>query len=116
MIMNNKQIGTAFERRICELLKNHGYWVHFIAPDSRGSQPFDIIAVKDGMAAAIECKTLDATKKYFSIDRLEENQRMAFDYWLACGNLMPLIYVEYGEEIKIVEWSDLKEKGKVEMR
>lgn len=114
--MNNKQLGTAFERRVCELLKEQGYWVHFMSPDSRGSQPFDIITVKDGFAAAVECKTLDKSKKHFSIDRLEDNQRMAFDYWLSCGNTMPLIYVEYGDEIKVIEWGELKEKGKVEMR
>ena len=50
--MNNKIIGTAFEKEMCELLANRGYWVHFITPDNRGAQPFDIIAVKDGKAFA----------------------------------------------------------------
>ena len=114
--MSNKQIGTAFERRVCELLKSKGYWVHFLAPDSRGSQPFDIIAVKDGIAAAIECKTLNAEDTYFYASRLEENQRLAFDYWLKCGNSMPLIYVEHGDEIKVIRWDQLRKAEKVRMR
>ena len=114
--MNNKKLGTAFERRVCEMLKESGYWVHFITPDSRGAQPFDIIVVKHGIAAAIECKTLDVSERYFSINRIEENQRMAFDKWLACGNTEPLIYVEYGDKIKNFLWSKLKEKGRIDMR
>lgn len=114
--MNNKKLGTAFERRVCEMLKSEGYWVHFIAPDSRGAQPFDIIAVKDGIAVAIECKTLDVSKKVFDISRLEDNQIMAFEYWRLCGNAMPVIFIEYGDNIKIVDWRELKEKGKVKMR
>ena len=120
--MNNKKIGTEFEKYVCKILKYMGYWVHFIAPDSRGAQPFDIIAVKNGMAVAIECKTLDAKQKYFSIDRIEENQRMAFERWIACGNLEPTIAVLHGdrisennENIHLITWSELKVLGKVEM-
>ena len=39
--MNNKKLGTEFEREAVTLLSQKGYWVHFITPDSRGSQPFD---------------------------------------------------------------------------
>ena len=38
--MNNKKKGTAFEKEMCDLLAIKGYWVHFIAPDARGAQPF----------------------------------------------------------------------------
>ena len=111
--MNNKKLGTAFERRMCKILADRGYWVHFITPDSRGAQPFDIIAVKDGLAVAIECKTLDEKVDYFSINRIEENQRLAFQRWVECGNLDPIIAVEYGERIVMVKWRDLKHKGRV---
>ena len=113
--MNNKKLGTAFEREVCEMLKKEGYWVHFIAPDNRGAQPFDIIAVKDGIAAAIECKTLDEKQKYFSIDRIEENQRMAFDLWVKCGNLEPQIFIEHGEDVIVIGWFELQARGKVEL-
>jgi Holliday junction resolvase len=113
--MNNKKLGTAFERRVCEILKESGYWVHFLAPDSRGSQPFDIIAVKGGFVEAIECKTLDKSQRWFRIDRLEENQKTAFDYWEVCGNDEPIILIEHGERIAQVGWHELKERGKVEI-
>ena len=86
---NNKQIGAEFEREMCQYLKRKGYWVHFLFPDATGAQPFDIIAVKDGISVVMDCKT--AVKPIFPISRLEDNQRMAFEFWLKCGNNMPYI-------------------------
>ena len=111
--MNNKKLGTAFEKELCDLLAQKGYWVHFIVPDSRGAQPFDVIAVKDGVALAIDCKTcvLDT----FNISRLEENQRFAFEKWIACGNVEPIIAIKHGGRIYTVGYLKLKEQGKVKI-
>lgn len=111
--MNNKKIGTAFEREVCELLKDCGYWVHFISPDNRGAQPFDIIAAKDGVAIAIDCKTCVANN--FGLGRLEDNQIMAFEWWLKCGNTMPLVYVKHEGKITIIRYDVLKEKGSIKL-
>ena len=83
--MNNKKIGSDFERETCETLNRMGFWVHFITPDSAtGKQPFDVIAVKDGKAYAIDCKTCE--DRYFRIGRTEDNQLLAFGKWARCGN------------------------------
>ena len=111
--MNNKNLGTAFERRIVQKLTEAGCWVHFIAPDSRGAQPFDIIAAKDGICIVGDCKT--CKDHIFRISRLEENQKMAFEKWLACGNPDPLIFVEYQGQIKTIQYSDLKKEGKIDL-
>lgn len=100
--MNNKKIGTQFEQEFCNLLAQHGYWVHFITPDRTGSQPFDVIAVRDGKAYAIDCKT--CSKPYFGIDRLEDNQILAFERWLACGNSEPLIAIKHDDEVYICRY------------
>ena len=112
--MNNKVIGTEWEQECCEILKSNGYWVHFITPDSRGAQPFDIIAVKNGIAKAIDCKT--CVSSVFSINRLEYNQIYAFDKWCECGNQMPEIWIKHMDKVYIVCYAELKEKGKVELR
>ena len=114
-MMNNKKLGTAFEQRICDKLKNAGYWVHFLTPDKRGAQPFDIIAVKDGLAVAIECKTLDVTQRYFRISRLEENQKLALERWKACGNNYAYIVVEYGKTIVPIRYEELLESEKIDL-
>lgn len=111
--MNNKQLGTAFEKFVVKRLAENGYWVHFIAPDNRGAQPFDIIAAKNGDAVVGDCKT--CKDHIFRISRLEENQIMAFEKWIACGNTTPLIFVEYKAGVKIIEYAALKQKGKVDL-
>lgn len=111
--MNNKILGTAFEREMCNLLASEGYWVHFIVPDARGAQPFDIIAVKAGQAIAIDCKTCVANT--FGISRLEENQIMAFEKWISCGNEMPLVAVKHNEHIYLIPYKYLQMKGSVKL-
>lgn len=114
--MNNKRHGTKFEKEVVDYLSGKGFWVHFMSPDERCAQPFDIIAVKSGRACAIECKTLTTNKRYFTINRLEDNQVLAFEKWLACGNIDPIIYVEYGDAIKAFTYLELKEKKRIDMR
>lgn len=111
--MNNKTLGTLFEREICEILANNGYWVHFLSPDHRGAQPFDIIAVKDGIALAADCKTCESAT--FSINRLEDNQKFAFEKWMACGNLNPVLFVKHDEKIYLVTYLELKSCGRVKL-
>lgn len=114
--MNNKKHGTDFERQVIAKLSQSGdVWVHFLSPDERGAQPFDIIAVKDGIACAIECKTQDDKNKWFPLSRLEDNQKMAFEKWIACGNGEPIICVQYKGEIKTLSYTELKKKGRVNL-
>lgn len=110
---SNKRIGMDFEREICELLARRGYWVHFIAPDARGAQPFDIIAMKHGIAHAIDCKTSVAST--FNISRLEENQIMAFERWIKCGGTMPIVAIKHEGRIYAIEYSELKERKTINL-
>lgn len=111
--MNNKKLGTDFERSMVNLMAKQGYWVHFINPDSRGAQPFDIIAVKDGLAIAIDCKT--CKDHIFRLGRLEENQIMAFEKWLKCGNETPFLAVLYKDKICMIPYNRLKEEGSIDL-
>lgn len=114
--MNNKKIGTAWEKECCKILRDMGYWVHFIVPDARGAQPFDIVAVKDGKALAIDCKTCVADT--FTMARLEDNQKMSFEHWLKCGNEMPLILIKHNDSVYCVPYHTLKKSrnGRVKLK
>lgn len=79
---SNKAAGTRFEKRVAEILSEHGFWVHRLA-QSKAGQPFDIIAVKNGKAFPIDCK--DCTG-LFNVRRIEPNQRDAMLKWMDCGN------------------------------
>lgn len=95
--MNNKKLGTEFEREVVTLLSQEGYWVHFITPDARGSQPFDIIASKDNIPIVGDCKT--SKSKWFAVTRFEENQLMAFEQWFEKGNKYAFVFIKYNEKV-----------------
>lgn len=111
--MNNKELGTNFENLMCEKLAKEGWWIHFINPNKSGAQPFDIIAVKDGFAMVGDCKT--SADKTFRISRLEDNQIMAFEKWLSCGNSMPYVFILYDGNICCIPYGELKATGKVDL-
>lgn len=111
--MNNKKWGTQWEKEFCNLLAAQGFWVHFIQPDNRGAQPFDVIAVKAGEAYAYDCKT--CADNWFSIDRLEDNQVMAFEKWLRCGNTNPNIAVLHNDKIYLISYAHLKSFGRIRL-
>lgn len=111
--MNNKKLGTEFEQEVCKLLASKGYWVHFIVPDARGAQPFDIIAVKAGRSLAIDCKTCVAGS--FNISRLEDNQITSFDLWRKCGNEEPLVFVKHNQKIYIIPYIVVKTEVSVKL-
>lgn len=113
-MISNKRIGSAFEREMCDVLAKRGYWVHFMSPDNRGAQPFDLIFVKNGEAFVADCKTCD--RPYLRLDRLEDNQIMAFDRWLSCGNRMPLLFVKYDEKVYRIRYDILKFFKKIDLR
>lgn len=111
--MNNKQLGTEWERKVCKFLADNGYWAHFIVPDARGAQPFDVIAVKDGESFAIDCKTCVA--KSFNISRLEDNQITAFNKWLERGNDNAYIAVKHEGHLYWINYEMLSERKSVKL-
>lgn len=111
--MNNKQIGTSFEKEFCERLSRCGWWVHFMTPTKGGAQPCDVIACKDGTPFLIDCKTCE--DKVFRLSRLETNQRLAFERFIKTGNDKCWIAVKHGDEIHGISYQMLVELGKIEL-
>ena len=81
--MNNKKIGNSFEQELCDILYEHGFWVHNMAMNKSG-QPADVIAVKNNRAYLIDAKV--CSNNNFPFSRIEDNQAMAMDLWKDCGN------------------------------
>lgn len=113
---SNKKKGTAYEEEVVKLLSHDGYWSHRIEEDKRGAQPFDVIAVKNKIAYAIDCKTLDTKVHIFYMDRMEENQISAFNKWIECGNTNPLVFVKWrGDITYVIDFVTLQAQGKFDM-
>lgn len=111
-MMNNKRQGTAFEKEFADLLSANGFWVHRLK-DNENGQPFDLIAVRDGRAFAIDCKDCEGGR--FRLSRIEENQSNAMRLWEATGNLPGLFAIRNRRtnEIFIVlqKWLESKRKS-----
>ena len=103
MGVENKKLGSDFEKAVCDSFSALGWWVHFIAPDSRGAQPFDIIAVKNGKPIALDCKT--SSSHIFNVRRIEENQHMAFQKWMRCNNGIPYIAILYNDDLYMIKYT-----------
>jgi len=112
--MNNKQLGNEFEKEIVKLLAGMGYWVHFMTPSANGSQPFDIIAVKNDHVICGDCKT--CKKPIFSAKRLEYNQIYAFEKWIKKGNSDPIIFVKHEGKIYFISYERLMKEGEIDLR
>lgn len=102
--MSNKKIGNGFEAEFCDLLFQHGYWVHNLAQNAAG-QPADVIAVKNGTPFLIDCKVCSG--KVFRLSRIEDNQRMSMKLWDDSGNGTGWFAVKFGENIYMITLSRL---------
>ena len=113
--MNNKQAGNEFEREFCEILASDGFWAHFMG-GSKNGQPADIIAVKNRMAFLIDAKV--CTYEVFPFRRIEDNQQLAMNMWMECGNITPYFALKARNEIYMVSYeiiNGLRIKGKKQL-
>ena len=116
--MNNKKLGTKFEQLFCNWLAENGWWAHFLAPNTSGAQPFDVIAIRGNQVYAIDCKTCESDR--FSFDRIQENQYLAFKsiMWkssnVQCGFAIwhkeELFYIPF-EDVLTATGKSIKLKG-----
>ncbi len=104
--MNNKRIGTNFEKEYIETLRKQGYWATFLEPKGHiGSQPCDIIAIKDNFPMLVDCKT--SNTHLFQIRRVEENQRRAYKRYCECGNTKYILAIKYSNRIYEIDMKDI---------
>jgi Holliday junction resolvase len=83
MTNDNRKVGTSFERKLCLILSEHGFWCHNLAQNSQG-QPFDVIAARNGKTYPIDCKV--CSNNLFKLERVEQNQASAMYVWWGTGN------------------------------
>ena len=111
----NKKIGNDFEKELSEILYDAWYWVHLLNQNKNG-QPADIIAVKNNKAYLIDAKV--CTYDVFPFRRIEDNQQLAMDMWIECGNTTPYFALKARNEIYMIPYTtimDLRKKGKKQL-
>ena len=108
--LNNKNIGDKFEKDFIEYLSKKGYWVHFLERKANiGSQPCDLIAIKRDITSFYDCKTLANKNGLFPINRIEENQRLAFKKLRKCKNYTTVfaLAILWQEYVYIIDFDDI---------
>ncbi len=102
----NKKLGNSFEKEFAEILQKKGYWVTYMTPKQNiGSQPCDLIAIKNDKATLIDCKT--CSTNLLPIKRIEENQRQAFKKYTECGNTKYILAIKYNNKIYEINMKDI---------
>ena len=76
--------GSEFEKKFCEWLRERGYWALNIPRQKNGAQPFDVIAMKSrslksNMSIVCDCKVISGKQMRFPLERIEDNQWLAFE-------------------------------------
>ena len=100
-LKSNKRLGNEFEREFAKLLSDKGYWITMLTPKNHiGSQPADLIAVKENRACLIDCKTCN--NYLFPLSRIEQNQIEASKKYFKCGNTAYYIAIKYKEDIYVI--------------
>ena len=103
--MNNKQLGTQFERKVLDYLAAEGWWAHFLSPDKTGAQPFDIIAIKNDKVLALDCKT--CADNSFAFSRIEDNQFMAFQSLIWKTDAYCGFVILHDDDIYLLSFTDV---------
>ena len=75
---SNKSNGTSKERELCLMLTKWGFWAHRLV-DRINGQPFDVVAVRNGIAVALDSKICN--NGVFLFSRVEPNQEAAMKLW-----------------------------------
>ncbi len=102
--MSNKTEGNEFERELCWMLSERGFWSHNLVPNASG-QPADIMAIRNGHAYLIDAKNM--ASKRFRVSRIESNQSTAMSYWETCGNGEGWFAIRQHDEIYFITLSQL---------
>lgn len=102
----NRKTGNAFEKRLCIVLSENGWWAHNLAQNAAG-QPFDVLAAKNGESYPIDCKVCE--NDLFKLSRVEENQYYAMTCWEETGNEYGWFALELSNgEVRMISFPLLK--------
>lgn len=82
-----------------------------------GAQPCDSVLCKNNKVWAVDCKTLNNKNGLFPIDRIEENQRLAYKRFKKCGNENFFLAILWNNDVYFVLMTDaLFEKKSIDLK
>ena len=80
--------GKKGERIVSDFLCQRRYWVHNVQRRPNGSQPVDIIALKENTSLLLDAKYVNASKKdYFPFSDVQSDQETSMEYAIEYASL-----------------------------
>lgn len=74
------QVGNDAERFVKDIFKKYGFWAYNTPKSKDGSQPVDIVAMKDNINWLLDVKHVRTEEISFDFSRIEANQLTCMDY------------------------------------
>ena len=97
--------GKKFEQQLCEWFAKEGYYVIYNEKGVVGSQPCDIIIMKDNIATLVECKNLENSTGRFPLSRIEQNQLLSYRRFRKCGNFNYITAIKWKGNVYLVDFA-----------
>ena len=104
----SQENGKKFETKLCEYLSKKGWYVVYMEKGVTGSQPCDIVAIRNNLPLMIECKNLTAKNGLFPISRIEQNQLLSYKKFKSCHNSNFILAINWNNEVYLVDFDWLK--------
>ena len=104
----SQENGKNFEKNLCEYLSKKGWYVVYMEKGITGSQPCDIIAIRNNLLLMIECKNLVAKNGVFNLSRIEQNQLLSYKKFKSCHNSNFILAINWNGGVYLVDFDWLK--------
>ena len=69
-----------------------------------GSQPCDIIAIQNNVATLIECKNLESKSGRFNLNRIEQNQWLAYRKLRQCNSSNMVVAILWNNNVYFINF------------
>lgn len=108
MGLKSQKNGKKFEEELCWWFRKNGFYPEYHEKSVSGSQNGDITAIKNNIAFKIEAKNLDNSTGRFPLDRIEQNQSLAYKAFRECGNSNYVIAVKWNNNVYFIDFGILQ--------
>ena len=96
--------GRKFEEELCDYFSSQGYYVIYNEKGITGAQPCDIVIIKNNIAILVEAKNLDNKSGIFNLDRIEQNQVLAYNKFRSCKNTNFILAIKWKNNIWLIDF------------
>lgn len=108
MGIKSQKNGKKFEEELCNFFSKQGFYVIYNERNSSGAQPVDIVISKNNIITLVEAKNLENKNGRFTLDRVEENQRLAYKKFKKCNNSNMILAIKWNNSVYFIDFGLLQ--------